>query len=145
MAALTQERTNRYLQKLGVIEERSAEIGEWSSSADEFAHDAKTRLATYKAFQDATEACMDIVAMLCKDIGIAPHDDYVNIESLNGKVLTKEVCSALAAANGLRNRLVHRYNRLDDTLAFESIGELMPRISEFAEEVKAWMKKRSKS
>ena len=41
----------------------------------------KTKLATYKAFQEIVEACMDIVAMMCKDSKIPPQDDYTNQES----------------------------------------------------------------
>ena len=54
------------------------QIGEWAlSNANlDFAEDEMTQLATYKAFQEITEACLDIVAMICKDSGGIPRDDY---------------------------------------------------------------------
>ncbi len=46
----------------------------------------------------------------------------------------------LIEANGLRNRLVHRYNQSDDLVAFVSIKELLPKIGEFAEVIEQWMR-----
>ena len=42
-------------------------------------------------------------------------------------------------ANGLRNRLVHRYNQTDDLIAFVSIKELLPKIDEFVDVIERWM------
>ena len=72
---------------------------------------------------------MDIVAMACKDKKIVPRDDYTNIENLD--FIDESIKGVLIEANGLRNRLVHRYNQSDDLVAFVSIKELLPRIEEF--------------
>ena len=82
---------------------------------------------------------MDIVAMICKDLRIPPQDDYTNIETLK-KQLSLENLESLTEANGLRNRLVHRYNATDDSLAFESIKEILPRIATFIRGVKKWIR-----
>ncbi len=52
---------------------------------EDFFFDEKTKLACYKALQEIIEACMDIVAMIVKDINEIPKDDYTNILLLEEK------------------------------------------------------------
>ncbi|MCX6664559.1 MAG: DUF86 domain-containing protein [Euryarchaeota archaeon] len=134
------ERRDRYKDKLELIEKRLQEIEEWTDiSSEDFISDERTKLATYKAFQEVSESCMDIVAMACKDLKILPKDDYTNIEKLGSKLkINKRV---LQEANGLRNRLIHRYNTTDDRIAFQSIQELTPQIILFAEGITRWIKR----
>ncbi len=135
---MDEDRLKRYWDKINLISKRSAEIKEWTAiSPQEFLADEKTKLATYKAFQEIVEACMDVVAMMCKDSKIPPEDDYTNIELLRNNHKHME---PLIEANGLRNRLVHRYNTTDDLLVFESIKEILPEITRFIAGVKIWIK-----
>jgi len=136
------ERAKRYKDKLNFIFEKINDIEEWTSvDISDFISDKKTRLAVYKAFQELVEASFDIVAMACRDSRIISKDDYANIEALYQKNLIEEgLKNALAESNGLRNRLVHRYNTLDDTIAFESILELLPNFKYFAEVIEKWLK-----
>ena len=139
------KRAKRYKDKLDMIGERISDIREWlhGYNMEEFISDKKTRLAVYKAFQEIVEASFDIAAMLCKDSKITPKDDYANAENLyKAKILDESLKNALIEANGLRNRIVHRYNKLDDTIAFESIQELLEKFESFTEVVKEWLKKR---
>ena len=138
------ERRNRYKDKIDLIEKRIQEIEEWTNiSSEEFIEDERTKLATYKAFQELSECSMDIIAMACKDLKILPKDDYTNIEKLITKLkFNKRV---VQDTNGLRNRLIHRYNRTDDTIAFQSIKELIPEIIIFIEVIKKWIKKSLKT
>jgi len=134
------ERLERYRDKINLIEKRIEQISEWINlDVDDFVSDEKTKLAVYKAFQEIVEACMDIISMICKDIGIIPKDDYTNIEQLKGRLDLDE--DILKEANGLRNVLVHRYNSADDILAYESIKRIVPEISRFLETVEEWLKK----
>ncbi|MBU4492590.1 MAG: DUF86 domain-containing protein [Euryarchaeota archaeon] len=76
-----------------------------------------------------------------RDSRIISKDDYANIEALYQKNLIEEgLKNALAESNGLRNRLVHRYNTLDDTMAFESIQTLLPNFKYFTEVMEKWLK-----
>jgi uncharacterized protein YutE (UPF0331/DUF86 family) len=98
-----------------------------------FLADDKTKLATYKAFQEAVEASLDIVAMICKDLGLNPKDDYSNLDRIVAlRVGSKD---AMNEANGLRNHLIHRYNKRDDQLAMQSMKDLLPGVLGFVEEV----------
>ncbi len=136
------ERASRYKDKLSLISKRVEQIESWLSpdSPEEFLEDDKTRLASYKAFQETVEACLDIVAMMGKDSGIVPKDDYSNLENLGE--LHETTKKVLIEANGLRNHLVHRYNRMDDLLALESMKALLSGIQAFCREVEAWIEKR---
>jgi uncharacterized protein YutE (UPF0331/DUF86 family) len=98
-------------------------------------------LAVYKAFQELTEASFDIMAMACKDSKIIPKDDYTNIDALySQKIIDENIKDVLSKSNGLRNRLIHRYNHLDDSIAFESIQTLLPDFEYFVEVISKWLK-----
>lgn len=137
------ERAKRYKDKLNFMDERCADVEEWTSSGiSDFTSDKKTRLAVYKAFQELIETSLDIAAMVCKDSRIVPRDDYTNIEELyNRNIIDERLNKALAESNGLRNRLVHRYNSLDDRTAFESIHTLIPAFKQLEDVMNRWLKK----
>ncbi len=137
---MDEKRVKRYGDKVNLIVKRIDEISEWvDTSLEDFLDDEKTKLATYKAFQEIAEASMDIIAMMCRDLKLVPKDDYTNIGSLGDKVISRDIARALTQSNGLRNRLVHMYNKTDDSLALESMKELLPSIEIFVEDVKKWI------
>lgn len=129
-------RGRRYADKLRHAREALADVVAWS---DEAATDRKSRRAVYKAFQEACEAVSDLAAMLVVDAGITSRDDYLNLDAA-AKALPSLVphLAALKEATGLRNRLVHEYNGLDDGVALEAIGELVPAVDAFLAEVESW-------
>jgi uncharacterized protein YutE (UPF0331/DUF86 family) len=132
-------RLKRYADKMELISKRITELGEWKA---DFLEDEKTMLASYKAFQEVVEASMDIVAMMAKDSGSVPKDDYTNIETIERKnILERKICDKLREANGLRNRVVHHYNGLSAARATESVERLLPVIEEFVEAVKKWLQR----
>jgi uncharacterized protein YutE (UPF0331/DUF86 family) len=74
---MERERLRRYITKIGHIEERIVDIRTWLAELEDFgALDKKTRLAVYKAMQEVVEAATDIGAMILKDEGKLPQDDY---------------------------------------------------------------------
>ncbi|MDD2754243.1 MAG: DUF86 domain-containing protein [Methanothrix sp.] len=135
------ERVGRYRDKLDLIILRAGQAQTWldEQGSEDFLADDKTKLATYKAFQEAVEASMDLVAMMCKDLGSTPQDDYGNLDRL--KVLKESSREVLKEANGLRNHLIHRYNKRDDQLAWQSMADLIPGIFAFTKEVAAWLER----
>ena len=138
-------RLKRYREKIMHIEKRVSQINTWilNYTDKDFVSDEKTKLAVYKAFQEIVESAMDIIAMMCKDAGIPPKDDYTNIETLEElKITNEDLMEKLIEANGLRNRLVHHYNKLSDKIAFESIKELLDSLIKFVEVVENWIMKK---
>lgn len=141
MSQINIQRARRYRDKLDLIVLRAEQAQTWLDEdlPEVFLEDDKTKLATYKAFQESVEASLDLVAMICKDRGLNPQDDYGNLEKLAD--LSDGSRMILKEANGLRNHLIHRYNRRDDRLARESMVDLLPGILAFAGEVEAWLER----
>ena len=138
------DRAKRYIDKMDLINERINDIKEWLSgvSIKEFMEDKKLRLASYKAFQEIVESSMDIVAMIIRDLSLIVKDDYTNLSILKErKILSKHVIDALKEGNGLRNRLIHRYNNLKEDIVFTSMKDLLKYFEEFVNEVEKWLKK----
>lgn len=136
------KRLQRYLDKMDHVKERVEDIKTWLGELRDIRDiDKKTRLAVYKAMQEVVEVSCDVVAMILKDEGKLPKDDYTNIEKIFELTLVdKNLKAALNEANGLRNRLVHEYNGLNDEVALESIQHLLAPMDDFIGVVKKWMK-----
>lgn len=130
------KRKKRYMEKTELIRKRAEEVEKWKSG---FFIEEKDRLAIYKAFQEIAEACMDIIAMMLKDDNKIPEDDYTNInKAVKLGLLPNKLKASLDDLNGLRNRIVHEYNGLDDKIAFDAMIEILPDIKEFTEVVEKW-------
>jgi len=132
-------RRKRYVEKVKHVEKRLSDFEVWKSDFFE----EKTKLACYKAMQEIIEGCLDIVSMMLKDERELPKDDYTNINMMERRgIIDSTLADALRELNGLRNRIVHEYNGLDDEIALTSMEELIPKIKEFLTVVKEWLKKR---
>jgi len=130
------ERKIRYLDKLAHIDKRISNIESWLSTS----YEERTRLAIYKAFQEIVEALFDIISMKLVELKIPPKDDYTNIMIMEERALfNKTISDILKKANGLRNRLVHRYNTLSDEIALESIRILLPEIQKVRRFIEQWI------
>lgn len=71
--------------------------------------------ALFYRLQISVDAAMDVVAMLCKDLGITVKDDYSNIDELETlDIFSRDFSNELRRLNGLRNALVHRYNKIEE-------------------------------
>ena len=126
----------RYKKKLELIDLRRRQLSKWLKDEK----DEKTKLAVYKAFQEIVEALFDLIAMKLKDSKKLPEDDYANIVLLEqeGFLAVKEA-SALREINGLRNRLVHEYSGLSDSIAFNSIKESLGSVFALQEKIAKWL------
>ena len=93
--------------------------------------------ALFYRLQVSIDAAMDIVAMLCKDLGITVKDDYSNIDELKTlNIVPNEILNNLKRLNGLRNALVHRYNKIEEELIInekEHFVEILKKFVKYAE------------
>ncbi|MCI0501050.1 MAG: DUF86 domain-containing protein [Epsilonproteobacteria bacterium] len=134
---MDEKRLKRYIEKINVIEKRRGNIFSWISEKDE-----KSVLAVYKAFQEVVESFTDLCAMLLKDMKEIVEDDYTNIENLRKiDFFTEKQEAMLKEANGLRNRLIHEYNGLEQKTALYSIQEINDEMDSILEKVRIWVKK----
>jgi uncharacterized protein YutE (UPF0331/DUF86 family) len=138
---MERKRKDRYFEKINFLLKRNGQIKEWALEYEniEKERSEKTLLAIYKAFQESIEGCLDIVAMMCRDSDLIVKDDYTNIERV---IEDGDIRDILIRANGLRNRIIHLYNKTDEILALEGMKELLPGIEKFGEKAKEWIKKK---
>ncbi len=89
--------------------------------------------ALYYRLQTSIDATMDVVAMLCKDLGFSVKDDYSNLDQLsNSKVIDSNLISVLRRLNGLRNILVHQYNKIELNIVLEEKELAVKTLQKFA-------------
>ena len=132
----------RIMEKMEILIDRIEFINE--NISDEMVENRILKKALYKEFQEAIEAMTDICALIRRGLNSSAKDDYTNIDFLvEKKVIDSKTGKKMKEANGLRNRLVHEYDGLNDMLAYESMKELLNHLKSFSQEVLKWMKKES--
>jgi uncharacterized protein YutE (UPF0331/DUF86 family) len=120
---------NRYREKIEYIIEALEQIPEKPERPIEIS-------GTFYNLHTSIESAMDIIAMLLRDLGFRVEDDYSNIEKLvELKVIDEKLGEKLKMCNGLRNWLVHRYNRIDMKIVLDSVDEVKEILMEFIERV----------
>ncbi len=98
------------------------------------------RKALYKEFQEAMEAVTDICALIRRMLSSSAQDDYTNLDYLvTGGIIDPETGKDMKSANGLKNRLVHEYDGINDRIAYAAMQRLVPRLRRFSEEVLVWL------
>ena len=101
-------------------------------SLDEYRRWYYERKAAERLLQEAIEAALDINAHLIAELGRAVPEEYYGGFLKLGElgILSVELARDLAPAAGLRNRLVHEYDVIDDAKVLAALGrmlELFPR------------------
>ena len=92
--------------------------------------------ALFYRLQVSINAAMDVVAMLCKDLGITVRDDYSNIDELEKlNIFQIELLKNLRRLNGLRNALVHRYNKIEEERIIQEKKNYVDNLKNFVKDV----------
>ncbi|TET05707.1 MAG: DUF86 domain-containing protein [Promethearchaeota archaeon] len=143
---MEEERIKRYNDKLEYLNQTIEHLNEWTESIDsrEFTErlELQKQYAIYHAFQIGIEIITDLVSMIVKDVKLIPKDDYSNINIIkNKKIISADLAAKLREANGLRNRIVHDYNGLDNEIAYNRLTNLLKYFQEFKVKAKEWLKK----
>jgi uncharacterized protein YutE (UPF0331/DUF86 family) len=134
---------NRYLQKLNELKDRIDFIEARLTWKEEFLSNRILRKAIYKEFQECVEIVFDLVSMIARDEGFFSEDDCTNLERIKEKIgIDEKTTLNLKKAKGLRNVLVHVYDGIIDSLAFDSIKKFLPAIKKFHAGVSKWIKKK---
>lgn len=88
--------------------------------------------ALFYRLQVSIDVAMDVVAMLSKDLGISVKDDYSNIDELESlKIFPGDFLNDMRRLNGLRNVLVHRYNKIEEDLIVSEKDHFVEVLKEF--------------
>jgi uncharacterized protein YutE (UPF0331/DUF86 family) len=94
--------------------------------------------AAERMLQEVIEAAVDINAYLLVSAGFpAPADYYWSFVDIAEKlaVLEREFAVQIAPSAGLRNRIVHEYDKLDDSIVFTSIRQMLKLYPRYVEAV----------
>jgi uncharacterized protein YutE (UPF0331/DUF86 family) len=85
--------------------------------------DIFTQKGTERLLQELIEAALDLNMHLLAQEGRKLPDDYYQSFLLMGEhgILSKELTAALAPSAGLRNRLVHEYEVIDDAVVIKAV------------------------
>ncbi len=139
MKKKSQSRQKRYKEKIDYARDRIYDLEDWLYAED--IKERKTLFASEKSFQEVVECLADIFAMIISDLNLSVNDDYSNIEKLKEKkILNEENASICIEANGLRNRVVHRYNHIDEKRFIESSMDLIPKLVKVFDDVEDYLK-----
>jgi uncharacterized protein YutE (UPF0331/DUF86 family) len=124
-----EERTIRYNEKIDFIVISITTLPEKPEG------DIEISAAFYK-LHTSIEGAMDLAAMILKDLGRKVEDDYTNIENLRELgIIDSRLAEKLKKCNGLRNYLVHRYNKVDVELAIGAMEDVRAALYSFIEVV----------
>lgn len=96
-----------------------------------------------RVLQEAIEAALDINAHLIAERGHDVPDDYfggfVKLGQLG--ILPEDLARALAPSAGLRNRLVHEYDTLDDAKVLAAVGTTLDVYPRYIQAIEAGLAK----
>jgi uncharacterized protein YutE (UPF0331/DUF86 family) len=106
-------------------------------SAEEFLQLGLVKDGIYKRMEFAIEDVFDVCAILNTDLGLGvPGEDDDILEHLaSANILNPPILGKIRHMRGFRNIVVHRYGRIDDSLAFHLLREQLGDFADFIEEI----------
>jgi len=112
-----------------------------------YLEDVYRRKAAERLLQTVIEAAVDTNVHLLVSAGFPAARDYYRsfidvAEKL--QIFDRAFAEEIAPSAGLRNRLVHEYNKLDDAVVFTSIRDLLRLYPRYVEAVLGYMKKQER-
>jgi uncharacterized protein YutE (UPF0331/DUF86 family) len=112
-------------------------------SLDEYRARFYERKAAERLLQEAIETALDINAHLIAELaGTVPEESYQGfLRMVDVGVLTPDLARSLAPSAGLRNRLVHEYDAIDDAKVLDAIGTLQHLYPRYVQAVEAYLTK----
>jgi uncharacterized protein YutE (UPF0331/DUF86 family) len=107
---------------------------------DRFRHKGTERL-----LQETVEAAVDVNLHLLKAAGLPPSQDYFRsfLEVGRHGVIPQSLAERLAPSTGLRNRLVHEYDAIDDRRVLSAVAVAVRDFGEYVGAVDRWLSDRN--
>ena len=112
-------------------------------SLDEYRQRFYERKAAERLLQEAIEAALDINAHLIAEQGGEVPEGYYGGFLRMGElgIVSPELAGSLAPSAGLRNRLVHEYEAIDDAKVLGAIATVLELYPRFVQSVEAYLAK----
>jgi uncharacterized protein YutE (UPF0331/DUF86 family) len=110
-------------------------------SLDEYRSRLYERKAAERFLQEAIEAALDINAHLIAEVGSEVPDDYYGgfIELADLGIVETQLARDLAPSAGLRNRLVHEYDAIDDARVLQAIGTMRRQYPRYVQAIEHFL------
>ena len=88
-----------------------------------------------RLIQLIVENMVDINSIIISEMNHSPSKDYYSSFEIIGelKVLPIDFAKELAPCTGMRNRLVHEYDKIQDKIVFDSIEKVIKMVNKYIE------------
>jgi len=128
--------------KLAVIIENITALGPISGIAkEEYVEDIYKRKAVERLLQELIEAAIDInTYVIVQTRSMAPDDYYESfIDAGRLEIIPVDLAERLAPSAGLRNRLVHEYDRLEHPMVLEAVQSALKLYPQYVKEIENYI------
>ena len=111
-------------------------------SLQEYMSDRLRRKAVERLLQEVVDAAVDVNLHMLRTLDVELPGDYYTsfIEMGRHGVLTLELAERLAPAAGLRNRLVHEYDDIDDAIVLSAVRVATQDLGEFVTAIDGYLR-----
>lgn len=113
-------------------------------SREAYQADRLRRKAAERLLQELIEAAVDANLHILRALGgPVPEDYYSSFIALGQhKILPAELAARLAPSAGLRNRLVHEYDEIDDRIVLQALGAAHRDFGDYLARVELYVRTR---
>lgn len=114
--------------KLIKMEEYISELEEFKPETYmEYKNDQLKRYAIERLIQLIIDLALDVNNILIKKSDHYPAQDYFSsfLELVDLEILPEEFAKDIAPSTGIRNRLVHEYEKVNDKLVYQNLDKLI--------------------
>ena len=123
---MKEERENAINEKMIKLEEYLRELKDYKpESFEQYVTNKKDKYAVERLLQLIIDMALDINNMIIKSEGGYPASDYFNsfINLIELNVFDESFANEIAPSTGLRNRLVHEYEKVNDKIVYKNIDK----------------------
>lgn len=114
--------------KLIKMEEYISELEDFKPQTyREYKNDQLKRYAIERLIQLIIDLALDVNNILIKKSDHYPAQDYFSsfLELVDLEILPEEFAKDIAPSTGIRNRLVHEYEKVNDKLVYQNLDKLI--------------------
>lgn len=136
--------------KVKLIQEELAKLEPLAHfSMDEIARDPVKSAAVERMLERIVNRALDINQHLIGECGTGAEvvrtykDSFLRLGDLG--VLSSELASQIAPSAGLRNVLVHEYDKVDPSLVYQSMGDALTQYSQYTGAIIQFVDRRTDS
>lgn len=135
-ASIVRRKLQRIRMNVDTLARATANVSE-----TEYRDDELLRRAVERLLQESIDAAVDVNNYLLRAAGRGSAEDYYSSFIALGKagILGERLASELAPSTGLRNRIVHEYEELDDAQILRAANEAPERLREYVVAIERYL------